>query len=347
MIDTIRATVLVTGAVAPSPGADWTILAPENGRVADLPKAEGDIVKVGDLLARFDVPALAADVAARQSELAQANARLQAAKLNAARIAGLFARGIIAQREHDDAKREQQEAEMAVTQALAAKQTIDADAVRTVVTARFDGLVLRRWHNVGDQVIASSADPVLRVIDPSRLEVIGAVTPAQAALIRPGNTVRIMNPMDGTALEGTVITLPTTIDPSATTVDVRVALPKLPPPPIAAASPAAKPAPTTASAPPEPAPVPAFTVGTAVQFEILSEERAGALIVPTSSLLRDGAITYVMVAGGDGKAHKKTVVVGLVARERAQIISGLTAGERVIVAGTEAVPDGATITVQK
>ena len=30
-----------------------------------------------------------------------------------------------------------------------------------------------------------------------------------------------------------------------------------------------------------------------------------------------------------------------------QAISGLTAGERVIVAGTEAVPDGATITVQK
>ena len=54
-----------------------------------------------------------------------------------------------------------------------------------------------------------------------------------------------------------------------------------------------------------------------------------------------------MVAGADGKAHKKAVMVGLIARERAQIVSGLTAGEYVIVAGAEPVPDGATITVQK
>lgn len=351
MIDTIRATILVTGTVAPSPGADWTIVAPENGRVAELPKAEGDLVKVGDLLVRFDVPFIAADVTARQSELAQANARLQSAKANASRVAALYARGITAQREHDDARREQQEAEAAVTQALAAQQASDLNAASTVVKARFDGVVLQRWRNVGDQVTASSADPILRVIDATRLEVIGAVPAAQAAAIRPGNPVRIMNPIDGTTLDGTVVAVPPAADANTPTVDVRVALPKLPPPAPATPAPAA-PAPkpsgaaATAATPAGPTP-PSLAVGTPVQFEILSEERAGAIVVPTSSLVRDGALTYVMIAGSDGKAHRKTVVVGVVARERAQIVSGVSAGERVIVAGTEAVTDGATITIQK
>jgi len=55
---------------------------------------------------------------------------------------------------------------------------------------------------------------------------------------------------------------------------------------------------------------------------------------------------FVIVAGDDGKAHHKNVKTGIVTREKVQIVSGLTAGEKVIV-GTEPVPDGAAITIGK
>ena len=58
----IEGHINVTGMVTPAPGADWTIVAPEPARIAELPKAEGDRVAAGDVLVRFDIPTLAAGV---------------------------------------------------------------------------------------------------------------------------------------------------------------------------------------------------------------------------------------------------------------------------------------------
>ena len=317
--ESIRASVTVTGAVAPSPGADWTITAPENGRIVEMPKGEGDVVKQGDLLVRFEVPSLVAELATRQAEAASANARLQTARSNATRLAGLLERGIASQRESDDAHRELQEAEAALGQALGGKQAAEILAARVVITARFAGVVARRWHNPGDQVDASSGDPVLRVIDPTRLEVLAAVPVAQLSLVGPGHAARIFNPTDGSLIAGTVITIPPSVDGGAATGDVRISLPK----------------------------TVALPAGTPVQIEILSQERPNAMVVPTSAVLHESLDTYVMVAGPDGKAHRKSVKVGLVVHERTQILSGLTDGEHVILAGPEPIPDGAAVTIQK
>src|SRR5262249_42787430 len=48
-VDVFETTVAATGVVTPESGADWTITAPESARIAELPKAEGDTVNVGDL----------------------------------------------------------------------------------------------------------------------------------------------------------------------------------------------------------------------------------------------------------------------------------------------------------
>ena len=76
----------VPGVIAAAPGADWTIIAPDAGRIAELPKAEGDAVKTGDLLVRFEVPAIANEIAARKADVTQAGARLEAAKAAAAPV---------------------------------------------------------------------------------------------------------------------------------------------------------------------------------------------------------------------------------------------------------------------
>ena len=321
-LDTVRASVIVTGTVMPSPGADWTITAPESGRVAEITKLEGDVVKEGDVLVRFEVPSLQTELAMRQTETSQANVRFQAAKATATRLSGLFARGIASQRDNEDASRDLQDAEAAVRQAQSNKEATDLVASHLVVKARFAGVIAQRWHNVGDQVEPTTTDPVLRVIDPTRLEVVAPVPAASLPLITPGRAARIFNPTDGSLIDGTVLTMPLVADPPAPTSDVRVSLPK------------------TVTLP----------AGTPVQLEILSDARSNVLVVPTSVVLRDGAANadaYVMVAGADGKAHRKSVQVGLVALDRTQILSGLTVGERVILPGPEPITDGASVSIQK
>lgn len=319
-LDLIQTTITVTGTVTPSPGADWTITAPEAGRISELPKAEGDPVKAGDLLVRFEIPSLTSQVIASQSEVSQANARLQNAKAAAARLDGLVKRGIAPQRDLDDAQREQVEAEAAVRQAEGARDAADLLAARTIIRARFDGVVARRWHNAGDNVDASASDPVLRVIDPARLEVTAAVPASQLALITPGHPAKVFNPTDGSEIVGAVITRPASVDASAATGDVRVSLGAAPP---------------------------ALTAGTPIQVEITGDSRTNVLVVPSVAVFHEGDVAFVVTAGDDGKAHRKNVLTGITTRETTQILSGLTAGEKVILSGADPVPDGAAISIGK
>jgi hypothetical protein len=50
-----------------------------------------------------------------------------------------------------------------------------------------------------------------------------------------------------------------------------------------------------------------------------------------------------MLAGEDGKAHRRAVTVGLTTRDLAEVTTGLRAGDQVIVQGQAALPDGAAI----
>ena len=50
---TVTSTITVAGVIAPAPGADWLITAPETARIVELTKAEGDAVKEGDVLVQI------------------------------------------------------------------------------------------------------------------------------------------------------------------------------------------------------------------------------------------------------------------------------------------------------
>ena len=52
-----------------------------------------------------------------------------------------------------------------------------------------------------------------------------------------------------------------------------------------------------------------------------------------------------MVAGADGHAHRHDVGLGLVTKDVAEIVSGLAAGDRVIVTGLADVSDGTAIVI--
>ena len=79
----------------------------------------------------------------------------------------------------------------------------------------------------------------------------------------------------------------------------------------------------------------------------MAEQREGALIVPAAAIVRNDNKAAVFVVGGDNKAHRRDVVVGLVSDDDAQIVSGVRDGEKVVVKGHNELPDGATVTVEE
>jgi multidrug efflux pump subunit AcrA (membrane-fusion protein) len=168
---TIRAAINVTGTVTAAPGADQLVVAPQPARIAEITKAEGDLVKAGDLLVRFEIPTLTADVATRRGELARAKARLDNARAAQTRARDLFDRGIVARKEVEEADRELADAQAGITEAEATLAASDTAASQSAVHARFNGVVAKRMHNAGEVVEATASDPVMRVVDPRRLEV--------------------------------------------------------------------------------------------------------------------------------------------------------------------------------
>lgn len=318
-VQPFESTISASGTVAPAPGAELTIVAPAPARVAEIPKAEGDAVRRGDVLVRFDIPSLESDVAARRAAVAQAEARLEAVKASYARLSGLLAQGVAAPREVEDAKRQQAEAEADLAQARSAVDSSVALSSRAVVHAPFAGVVSQRFHNPGDLVDASAGDPILKLINPAQLQVVSAVPVADIPRVVIGRAARIIAPGRDAPEGARVLTRPAHVEPASATAPVRLAFVN----------------PTRLAA------------GTVVQTDIVAEEKPDALVIPSAALVREESQTFVMIVGADSKAHKSPVTVGLQTHDLVEITGGLKAGDRVIVRGQAGLPEGADVTVGK
>jgi multidrug efflux pump subunit AcrA (membrane-fusion protein) len=81
--------------------------------------------------------------------------------------------------------------------------------------------------------------------------------------------------------------------------------------------------------------------------DILVNERRDALVIPADAVQRADTVTFVWVATDNNQASQREVRVGFIANRQAQIVSGLTAGEAVIVTGIAQLTEGARISITK
>src|SRR6185295_7508331 len=317
-LGTIESTVSATGLVQPAPGADWTITAPEAARIAELPKAEGDAVSVGDLLVRFDIPTLPAELESKKSAVLQAKAQLTQATASLNRVTPLVAQGVAAPRDVEEARRAVDEATAALAQAQSAVAAATALAERATVRAKFAGVIAKRWHSPADIVEASAGDPVLRVIDPHALPIAASIPVADIARVGPGHEGFAIGP-SGEGEPIRVLTKPPQVDAATTMADVRIVFTK----------------PTK------------LMPGTAVQVVLIAEKHEKAIIIPAAAVVHDDDEVFVMVIDKDNKAHRHDVVVGLTSAEKVEILSGVAAGDVVAFRGQDELPDGGTVTIVK
>jgi RND family efflux transporter MFP subunit len=334
----IRAVLHVSGIVVPAQGGEFLLFAPEPTRLVDVMKAAGDMVKSGDILARFDLASAAQNVSRLSADLAAAEAQLESTRVNRERVRGFVDRGLVARRDLDAAERDFVDAQESVSRARAALAAAQAGAGRAVVRAPFDGIVVSRAHNPGDMVV-STTDPILRIVDPRRLEVIASIPRPDQSRVVTGATARV-------AAGGTEQVRLTVVGRA----DLSTALP------AGANATAGATANSQASAatPDSTTDAVAFrlvfaepsklAVDMPVQLDIDAEERSDTVLIPTEAIVRDGKEAAVFVAV-EARAERRRVKTGIEDAARTEITEGVRAGELVITRGHVGLTDGAVITV--
>jgi RND family efflux transporter MFP subunit len=315
--ETLRDVAGAPGVIVPSAAADWTISAPEAGEIAELPKKPSDLVVTGDVLVRFAIPSVTQEIAARELEVLEATARVDRARAEVTRLAGLVERGVSPRMTYDASRLEQSAAETALHHATAQLSAARLLESHNTIRARFPGVVAEVWHVEGDHVIAGGADPVLRVIDPSQLQVSVQLPRALLARIVPGQRATVRAIAGLGSEEASVALKPPAADPNLATGEVRLAFDQ-------AAT---------------------LALDTPVSVEILLDQRTAVLTVPSPAVRSEAGVPYVMLVGDDGRAHRREVRLGLVTTASSEVVTGLSAGELVIVTGLDEVVEGAEVLV--
>jgi RND family efflux transporter MFP subunit len=317
-IGSLRAVLHATGIINPAPEGELIVIAPEAGRIIEITRAEGERVAKGDVLVRFEIPSLTAEVLRQSAEVQRAQAALGTAKANQTRQRDLFDRGIAARKDVEDADRIVADAEAAVGQADASRAGAATAAARATVRATFNGVIAKRFHNPGDVVEAAASDPVLRVIDPRRLEVVASVPLSESSRVTIGAAGWMKAAVTGAPdLALKVVSRPAQVEPGTATVPVRLSF--------------------VAS--------PTLAAGTPTQVDIDAERHTNVVLVPSAAIVREGEETAVFIVMGD-TAHRRPVQMGLDDGTDAEVVSGVKTGEMVIVEGHAGLPDGAKITIE-
>lgn len=314
------------------------------GRIVRIHAEEGQFLRAGTNLVELDRGELQAAVdaseaarleaetavAAAKQEIAAAEARRDLAAATHDRYMQLVEKESASQQEYDEAaaglrtaeaavalgqaRRAQAEAAVAAAAAVVKQQSIRRD--EAVIQAPVSGIVTARLADPGTMAMPGSA---LLEIEPAagyRLE--AAAPEAYASELRVGRELRVEIPAlgDSAPEKARIIEIVPVVDPVSRTFTVKLALP----------------------------PSPALRSGLFGKAFIdgVTVER---LTVPQSSVVERGQVRSVFVADA-GRAQRRLVSLGELRGERYEVLSGLDAGEQVLIDPT-AVQDGAPVDIEE
>jgi len=199
--------------------------------------------------------------------------------------------------------------------AQAAEGMAELNLSYTRVTAPFTGRVVARSVDVGQNINVGT-----------QLFVLSDFTPLLARVHVPAkefNKLQADQPVDltlesnGTRLRGRIKLVSPVIDPSSGTIKVTIEIPTYPP---------------------------GVRPGDFAQVSIVTERRVNRTLVPKVALVNDRGEQVVYVSA-DSTAERRVVEIGFQDDRNAEILTGVTEGERVVVKGQRTLKNGAAIKI--
>lgn len=178
-------TVRLSGSVAPL--NQTTMKSEVAARLVEVPVREGQPVRRGETLARFDTVELAARLNEKLSNLEGAKAQLVLAEKTRSKNLALRQKDIVAETSLDQAQSSFQ-FQQAQVAALSAQVELARKSLRdAVVVSPIDGIVAQRSVNPGDYLAVNAT--MFVVVDLSRVEVEATAPADDVARLRPGQSV--------------------------------------------------------------------------------------------------------------------------------------------------------------
>jgi len=157
-----------------------------SGNIAKLFVDYNSQVKAGQVVAQIDPVLFQATVTQAEGDLANAQAALELAKVNATRTQDLFTRKTSAQADLDQAMAtlHQAEANVKIKQGALGKARADLD--HCTITSPIDGVVISRSVDVGQTVAASLQAPVIFAIanDLTKMQIDANVAEADVGVVK-------------------------------------------------------------------------------------------------------------------------------------------------------------------
>ena len=148
-------------------------------------------VKAGEVIAQLDAGTYQANMNSAEGDLANANAGLELAQVNARRAEELFKNKLIAQSDYDQSVATLHQAEAQVKIRAAALERAKVDFDRCTIFSPVDGIVISRNVDVGQTVAASMSAPTLYVIanDLTKMQIDANVSEADVGGVETGQDV--------------------------------------------------------------------------------------------------------------------------------------------------------------
>ena len=157
-----------------------------SGNISKLFADFNSQVKAGQVVAQIDPALFQATVTQAEGDLANAQAALELARINAKRTQDLFARKTSAQADVDQATATLHQAEANVKIKQGALDKAKADLDHCTITSPIDGVVISRSVDVGQTVAASLQAPVIFQIanDLTKMQIDSNVAEADVGVVK-------------------------------------------------------------------------------------------------------------------------------------------------------------------
>ena len=306
----ITRSITLPGEIKPFQTA--TLYAKVTGYLKTIAVDKGDSVKEGALLAEIEAPELLADRARYKAEVAVASSDYK--RLNEAQAK---APDLVVPLSVDTAKARFDVARAELERAETLLQF-------TKITAPFSGVITRRMVDPGAFIPAASAGSspqnaaLLTVMDFNTVRLQVAVPELESPLVAKGEPVQLtVDGLPGRVFEGKVTRFAYALEEASKTMLTEIELPN---------------------------PKLELRPGMYATVKVGIERREDVLLVPADALVREKAGAFVFTVE-DNKAKKTLVKIGFGDGTKFEIVSGVKAGDPVILVGSRALSDGQAVNV--
>jgi RND family efflux transporter MFP subunit len=299
-----------------------TLYARSSGYVIRWTKDIGASIKKGELLAEITAPEIDQQLHQAEAARAQTAASEALAKSSAERWQSLREKDAVTQQELDERLSAHKQAQSDLAAAEANVLRLRSLQGFNRVLAPFDGVVTRRFIDVGDLVDGGNTGTgralfTVAQVDPLRLYVY--VPQTYADQIRVGDPVTItLAEHPAGAYQGTIARTARAIDTTTRTMQVEIRVPN---------------------------PTGDIIAGSYVQVLLPIKGDNTGLVVPTNSLLFRPQGSFVAVVDGQGRVHLSEVKLGTDFGTLVQVRSGLTTTDRIILNPADSLADGDVVTL--